>query len=63
MAEINNLADLNKDPNLLMAAVSFAEKEFNAENITHHVSRKVRLEARFQHCLTCSRFEIQRNDH
>lgn len=39
MAEINNLADLNKDPNLLMAAMSFAEKEFNAENIMFYFDK------------------------
>jgi len=39
MAEINNLADLNKDPNLLMAAMNFAEKEFNAENIMFYFDK------------------------
>jgi len=39
MAEINNLADLNKDPNLLMAAMSFAQKEFNAENIMFYFDK------------------------
>jgi hypothetical protein len=37
MAEIKNLADLNKDPNLIMAAMSFAKKELN--ETTRHNGR------------------------